>query len=47
MSKNDAERKHGTEIVHETGSENNLSEFGLVEAGFNHHRVHDGDRGRG
>src|SRR6266404_7368202 len=42
MSKHDAEREHGTEIVHKTGGENNLAEFSLVEAGFDHHGIDEG-----
>ncbi len=46
MSKHDAEREHGAEIVHKTGGENNLAELSLVEAGFDHHGLDDCDRGR-
>ena len=44
--KHDAEREHGAEIVDEAGGKNDLADLGVVEPGFDHHRVDDRNRGR-
>ena len=46
MGEHDAECEHGAEVVDETGRQNDLAEFSLIEAGFNHHSIDDCDRGR-
>jgi DNA-binding transcriptional ArsR family regulator len=46
VGKHDAERQHGSEVVNETGRQDDLAELGLVEPGLDHDRVNDGNRRR-
>ena len=45
FGKDQAERQHRAEIIDEAGGKNDLADLSLVEAGLDHDRVDNGDRG--
>ena len=46
IGEDDAERQHRSKIGDKAGGKNDLAQFGLVEAGLDHHRIDDGNRCR-